>query len=137
MTTRDVTLSLPEFLYLRFQQMAKATHQPVDDLLVRAVEMGGPPSWEEAPPRFQTELASLDRMTDDVLWRIARSQHSADDAARMQVLLDGQASASLTGDEKAELESMLFQADLTMLRKAHAAALLRWRGHTIPPAEKL
>jgi len=117
--------------------MAKATHQPVDDLLVRAVEMGGPPSWEEAPPRFQTELAALDRMTDDALWRIARSRNSADEAARMQVLLDGQALASLTSDEKSELESMLFQADLTMLRKAHAAALLRWRGHTIPPAEKL
>lgn len=137
MTTRDVTLSLPEFLYLRFQQMATATRQPVDDLLVRAVEMGGPPSWEEAPPRFQTELAALDRMTDDALWRVARSRHSADEATRMQVLLDGQASASLTSDEKSELESMLFQADLTMLRKAHAAALLRWRGHTIPPAEKL
>lgn len=137
MTTRTVTLSLPEFLYLRFQQMATATRQPVDDLLVRAVEMGGPPSWEEAPPRFQTELAALDRMTDDALWRIARSRHSVAEAARMQLLLDGQASASLTSDEKSELESMLFQADLTMLRKAHAAALLRWRGHTIPPAEKL
>ncbi|RLT45426.1 MAG: hypothetical protein DWI57_00745 [Chloroflexi bacterium] len=137
MNTREVTLSLPEFLYLRFQQMATATRQPVDDLLVRAVAIGGPPSWEEAPPRFQADLAALDRMTDDVLWRVARAKHSQDEADRMQDLLGKRSTNSLTDDEKSELKSMLFQADLTMLRKAHAAALLRWRGHIIPPAEKM
>lgn len=137
MNTREITLALPEFLYLRFQQMAMATRQPVGELLVRAVERGGPPSWEEAPARFQAELAALDRLTDDALWRVARSQHSQTEADRMQVLLDKNAHGSLTAPEKSELDLMLQQADLTMLRKAHAAALLRWRGHVIPPAEKL
>jgi hypothetical protein len=36
-----------------------------------------------------------------------------------------------------ELDRLTEEADLLMLRKAHAAALLRWRGHAIPPAEKL
>ena len=73
MTTQNVTLPLPEALLLRFQQMAKATSQPVTDLLVRAVEVGGPPNWEEAPARFQADLAALDRLDDDALWRVARS----------------------------------------------------------------
>ncbi|MCL4835768.1 MAG: hypothetical protein KJZ86_25240 [Caldilineaceae bacterium] len=137
MNTREITLSLPEFLYLRFQQMAQATRQPVDDLLVRAVAMGGPPSWEEAPARFQAELAALDRMTDDALWRVARTRHSQSEADRMQELLEKRIAEAMDEDEKSELESMLHGADLTMLRKAHAVALLRWRGHIIPPAETL
>ena len=137
MTTQNVTLPLPEALLLRFQQMAKATRQPVTDLLVRAVEVGGPPNWEEAPARFQADLAALDRLDDDALWRVARSRRSEAEMARLQELLDKNANQLITSQEQSELAQYHEEADLLMLRKAHAVALLRWRGHAIPPAEKL
>ena len=136
MNTQDVILPLPESLFFRFQQMATATHQSVADLLVRAVEVGGPPNWEEAPARFQSDLAALDRLDDDALWRIARSQRSEAQIARLQDLLDKRADDRLSSQEQAELVQLYEDADRFMLRKAHAVALLRWRGHAIPPAEK-
>ncbi len=137
MTTKNVTLPLPEALLVRFQQMAKATSQPVTALLVRAVEVGGPPNWEEAPARFQADLAALDRLDDDALWCVARSRRSEAEMARLQELLDKNANQLITSQEQSELAQYSEEADLLMLRKAHAVALLRWRGHAIPPAEKL
>jgi hypothetical protein len=137
MNTQDVILSLPEPLFLRFQQMARATRQPLTDLLVRAVEVGGPPDWAEAPARFQADLAALDRVDDDGLWRVARSRSSQASVVRLQELLEQRAETGLTPDEQNELDRLTEEADRLMLRKAHAAALLRWRGHAIPPAEKL
>ena len=137
MNTQNVTLPLPERLFLRFQQMATATRQPLTDLLLRAVEVGGPPNWEEAPPRFQADLAALDRLDDDALWRVARSRASQATAARLQELLAQRAEGQLDQRERSELEELVDEADHVMLRKAHAATLLRWRGHAIPPAKKL
>lgn len=137
MNTQDVTLPLPESLFLRFQRMARATRQPLTDLLLRAVEVGGPPDWEDAPARFQADLAALDRLDDDALWRVARSQSPQASVIRLQELLDQRAERRLTPEEQSELEALVEEADRLMLCKAHAAALLRWRGHALPPADKL
>ena len=137
MTTQEITLSLPENLYLRLQRMAQATQQPFTDILLRAVEVGSPPSWEDAPAEFQTDLASLDRLNDEALWQIARSRRTDADMALYQTLLDKNANDTITDSEHAELAQLRNEADHFMLRKAHAATLLRWRGHKIPPAENL
>jgi hypothetical protein len=137
MNTQEVTLSLPEALYLRLQHTAQATQQSLTDVLLHAVQVGSPPSWENAPVAFQADLAALDRMDDEALWRTARSHHPGADMERLQELLEKNANGQLLEAERAELTQLRTEADHLMLRKAHAAALLRWRGHTIPPAEKL
>lgn len=137
MTVQEVTLHLPENLYLRLQRVAQATRQPFTDILLRAVEAGSPPNWEDAPAEFQADLASLDRLNDDALWEIARSRHTEADMVRYQELLDKNAGGTLTEAERNELTMLRTEADHFMLRKAHAAALLRWRGHKLPPADKL
>lgn len=137
MTTQDVMVSLPESLYLRLQQVAQATQQSLTDVLLHAVEVGSPPNWEEAPAEFQADLASLDRLNDEALWQIARSRHTEADMVRHQLLLDKNAAGTLTEAERQELTRLRTEADRFMLRKGHAAALLRWRGHRLPPADKL
>lgn len=135
MTARSVTLNLPESLYLRLKHTALGMHQPFDNVLLRAVQVGSPPTWEDAPAAFQSDLAVLDRLDDESLWRIARSaQLEQHDWARYHELLDRNSEGILTAGERAELERLRTQADRFMLRKAHAAALLRWRGHLTPPA---
>ena len=137
MVTQDVTISLPEPLYLRLQQVAQGTKQSVAEVIVRAVQVGSPPSWEEAPAEFQADLATLDRLDDDTLWRIARSNQLTQDMTRYQELLDKNASGTLSPAERMELTQLRIAADRFMLRKAYAVDLLRWRGHAIPPAHQL
>jgi hypothetical protein len=137
MALREITLPLPESLYIRLKQIADATEQSLIDIALRAVQIGSPPGWEDAPAEFQTELAALDRLDDTSLWHVARAHQSEADATRYQALLDNNAAGSLAVSERDELNQLRQAADRLMLRKAHAAALLRWRGHVIPPADKL
>jgi hypothetical protein len=68
---------------------------------------------------------------------VARSRYAEEDIGLHQELLDKNAEEMLTDTERAELIQLRKKADRLMLRKAHAIALLRWRGYTIPPADKL
>ena len=137
MTIQSVTLPLPEYLYLRFEQAAKATDQSVTDVLLHAVEVGSPPGWDDVPAEFQADLASLDRLDDKALWQIARSFQSETEMDKYEDLLDKNANDALTPAERDELTQLRHEADRFMLRKAHAAALLRWRGYQLPPTDKL
>ena len=137
MTTQNITLPLPENIYLRLQQTAQATQQSLTDVLLHAVQIGSPPSWEDAPVEYQVDLAALDRLHDESLWKIARSSQTDADMVRYQELLDKNANETITRTEQAELTEARIEADRFMLRKVHAAALLRWRGYQIPPADKL
>jgi len=137
MTTRTVTLQLPESLYIRLQQAAQATRRSLDDLLLHAVQIGSPPRWDDAPAEFQADLAALDRLDDEALWRTARSHKTEADMERYQELLDKNANGTLSADERDELTRLRIESDRFMLCKAHAAALLRWRGYQVPPAEAL
>jgi hypothetical protein len=137
MSTQEITLPLPEDLYLRFKHTAQATGQSLTEVLLHAVQVGSPPKWEDAPARFQTDLAVLDRLEDEALWRIARKRRTEADVARLQELLDKNANDQLTEADRMELARLGTEADRFMLCRAHAAALLHWRGHILPPADKL
>ena len=60
MTTHAVTRQLPEHVYLRLQRIAQATQQSCDAVVLRAIQVGAPPSWEDAPAACQADLAALD-----------------------------------------------------------------------------
>lgn len=138
MTTHaEVTLQLPEALYLRLQQTAQATQQSLEAVMLRALQVGSPPAWDGVPAAFQAELAALDRLDDTALWQLARARTTAAEMERYQTLLDKHANGELTAPEQTELATLRATLDLEMLRKAQAAALLQWRGHRIPPADAL
>lgn len=137
MSFHTISLNVPENLYLRLQQAAQATQQPLEKILLRAMQLGSPPGWESVPAEFQADLAALDRLDDDSLWEIARLQRGEAEMVRYQILLDKNANTSLTPAEKIELDELSTTFDRAMLCKAQAAALLKWRGHQLPPAEKL
>jgi len=137
MTLRTVTMQLPENLYLRLQQTAQATQQSFEAILLRALQVGSPPTWDTAPAEFQADLADLDRLDDAALWRMARTRATSTQMDRYQTLLDKNANETLSARERAELTQLRTEFDRQMLRKVHAAALLQWRGHQIPPSDKL
>jgi hypothetical protein len=53
------------------------------------------------------------------------------------MLLDKNVSDSLSPNERQDLDSLRTEANGFMLRKAHAAARLKWRGNFVPPAKQL
>ena len=137
MALRTVTLHLPESVYIRLQQVAQATKQSMDDVFLRVVQVGSPPSWEDVPAGYQADLSALDRLDDSSLWRIARKRQAETDFIQYQQLLDKNKNGTISDAERSTLSTLRTESDRFMLRKAHAAALLRWRGHQIPPADKL
>ncbi len=93
--------------------------------------------WDDAPEEFQADLATLDRLDDETLWGIARHFQSEENMGRYEELLDKNANQNISTQEREELSQLRHEADRWMLEKAQAVALLRWRGHAIPPAEQL
>ena len=132
MLPETVTLHLPEALYRRLANTARATQRSLEDVLLHAVRVGSPPAWEDVPPEYQSDLAEMDRLSDDELWQIVRLQQSATEVAPYDELLARNQLGPLTDTERMELHDLRSVAERLMLRKAHAAALLRWRGHAVP-----
>jgi len=74
----------------------------------------------------------MDRLDDDALWKLARGRRSEAEMVRYDELLEQSAAGALGDAGRSELEMLRREADRFMLIKAHAAVLLRWRGHDVP-----
>ncbi|MEB3177720.1 MAG: hypothetical protein VKL59_01550 [Nostocaceae cyanobacterium] len=132
MPTQTFTLQLPELLYQRLLNTADATGRPLEEIILHALQVGSPPGWDDIPEEFQAEIAALDKLNDNTLWKIFRSHKTARDMERYNILLEGNSHGTLTEAERLELMKLRHEADLFMLKKAQAAVLLRWRGHSLP-----
>ncbi len=135
MTDHPVTLPLPDYVYDRARQIAEATAQPIESVLVRQLETAFAEPLPTLPPDEQAELDALAHLSDDALWTIAREQMSSAKQERMQTLMDGNNKGTLTEAEVAELDTLVEQGQRLMLRKAQAAALLTERGYTVRPKD--
>jgi hypothetical protein len=133
-----ITLQIPEPLYQRLVDTARATNRPLEEVTLHALKVGSPPDWTNVPDEFQVDLAALDRLEDEALWRIAQSHKSVVDMERYSLLLERSRlcrrnqEGMLTDTERAELIALRAESDRFMLLKAQAAALLHWRGYQIP-----
>lgn len=127
-----ITLQIPELLYQRLVDTARATNRPLEDVTLHALKVGSPPDWTNVPDEFQVDLAALDRLENEALWKIAQSYKSAAEMERYSLLLDQNQEGMLTDAERAELTALRAESDRFMLLKAQAAALLHWRGYQIP-----
>lgn len=126
-----VTLQVPDLIYQRLVNTAIATGRSLEEVMLHALKVGSPPDWDNVPDEFKADLAALDRLEDEALWKIATARKTAAEMARYDELLERNQNNSLTQEEKLELMELRSQADCFMLRKAQAAALLRWRGHHV------
>ncbi|NEP59057.1 MAG: hypothetical protein F6K31_18880 [Symploca sp. SIO2G7] len=128
----NITLQIPDFLYQRLVNTAQATERSLEAVMLHALQIGSPPNWSDVPEEFQADLAVLDRLENQALWRIAQNQKTPEEMERHYWLLAQNQERSLTEAEQIELGQLKISADRFMLRKAHAAALLKWRGYTVP-----
>jgi hypothetical protein len=132
--SRQITVELPLPLYRFLERLAEQTQQPLEKLVAQSVAGNLPPSVDNAPVEAQPGLLALQWLPIGELERIAYEQINAKQQRRHLQLLDKD---SLTAAEQTELAELRHQADLLMLRKAYAWAVLRWRGHPIPRLEEI
>ncbi len=137
MTVQAITLHLPEGLYQRLAEVAHASQQSLDNVVLQSIRVGLPPSLERVPERFRDDLRTLNRLSDDVLWRVARSDIDDDKATLYESLLEQNQRGELDATGQASLTVLRDEADLLMLRRSFAYALLKWRGHRIPSLDEL
>jgi hypothetical protein len=132
MPNATVTLEIPEIIYQRLVNTAHATQRPLEEVILRALQVGSPPAWDDVPEEFQAEIAALDKLDDNTLWQIFHSHKTAADMEEYNTLLEKNSSGALMESERLNLISLRHEADLFMLRKTQAAVLLRWRGYSLP-----
>lgn len=122
----DYTLTVPEAIVVRAQEIAERTAQSVDQVMLERLQTLSVPALSADE---EAELDALKHLSADALWTIAREQMLDSLQARMQFLMDKNSEGSISPDEYAELELLVERGQRLMLRKSEAAALLKQRGY--------
>ncbi len=130
MAVQHVTVRLPDKLYDQVKRRAQHMHRSVEEE-VAAVMAEALPAQDDLPAGIGDEMAQLAFLTDDELWRAARSRVTARETERMQTLMWKRQREGLTQREQSEAERLVQRSDRVMLVRAQSAALLKARGHDI------
>lgn len=134
--SQTVTLTLPDSFFQPIKRTAQATNQPIEELLVHALQ-ASLPSLEGLPEDFMENLTSLEMLDDQSLWQVIGETVPTVLQRELSALLERQQSIELSDIERQRLVTLQRKADLVMLRKARAAGLLRFRGKRIPTLAEL
>ena len=131
-----VTLTIPDSMLQSIQRVAQATHRPIEDLLVSALETSLPP-LEGLPVSVVRGLEGLETLDEEALSEIVGKTVPVEEQSKIEELLELGQSRELTEEESDQLANLQERADLLMLRKARAAVLLRFRGKRVPTLAEL
>ena len=137
MSNHTLVLNLPDSLYQQLEANAQATKRPLSEVALRNLAQSLPPLEDDLPPALKEELATLASLSDSVLWQIAKSVKNTDEVALYDLLLERLKKGTLTVQGQTYLATLRQQSDELMLRKAHAFALLKSRGHKLPTLDEL
>ena len=137
MVSRVLQIPLSGQIYRRLQEVADAAQQPLEQVTLQSLQMGLPPSLEHVPARFRADLQALHRLSDTVLWQVARADLPENKVALYENLLDKNQHTVLSAADQETLARLREEADALMLRRTYAYALLKWRGQRIPTFDEL
>lgn len=126
-----ITLTLPDLLFDPVQRIARATNQPVEAVLLKALQVSLPP-LDGLPENMADALAGLEELDNASLERVMREQVSAEEQDEMAELVDRLQAGQASEADLERLNELRGHADRVMLRKARAAVILRFRGERIP-----
>ena len=130
MTAHAITLQLPESLYERFKRQADEARRTVEAELLDVVAQAAP-EREELPPDLVDSLAQLDLLEDETLWQLARSHLSREESTELEDLHFKRQSEGLTPQENARTAFLVGQYERAIVLRAHAARVLKERGHDV------
>lgn len=131
-----VTLTLPDSVLQPLKRTAQAMRQPIEELLVTALQ-SSLPALQDLPDELIADLTALETLDNEALWQVMKETVPSETQADLSDLLERRQREPLIIAEQERLASLQQQADLVMLRKARAAVLLRFRGKRLPTLAEL
>ena len=137
MSDHKITLRLPEDLYQQLRHKAETSKQALSKIALQSLRAGMPPTLDQVPERFRTDLQELDQMSTEMLRQIAQADLPDEKVALYESLLEKNQNDELRQAEREALETLREESDLLMLRRAYAYTLLKWRGYPIPALSEL
>lgn len=138
MTVRTITVTIPETLYLQIEAAARSSAQSVDAVVAQSLERTIPPHLVALlPAGLRAELDAMEHLSDEALRAIAHSMAPSERGAQMDALIAHKQDGTLTPMQQEQLTALRAESEALMVRKAHAFALLKSRGHTLPPLDQL
>lgn len=134
--THSITLTLPDQLYGPLNRMAQANHQPLEEVLVVALQ-ASLPSLDGLPPDLTQDLVALEELDDQALQSVLLETVPSIQQNILDDLLWRNQAGTITATEREQLSSTQHSADRLILRNARAAVLLRFRGQRLPTLTEL
>lgn len=138
MTARTLTVTIPEMLYLQLEAAAHSSAQTMDAVVAQTLERTIPPQLMVLlPAALHAELDAMEHLSDEALLAIAYSAAPRERGEQMDTLIASKQAGTLTTDAQEQLTSLRDESEALMVRKAHAFALLKSHGHTLPRIDQL
>jgi hypothetical protein len=132
MPSQTIPIQLPDAIYQRLQQVARATNHSIEEVVLQTIRGNLPPSLDDLRPEFHCVVADLQQMSDEALLAVTKEGLPQPRWRRHQRLLQKGQEGSLSTAEHQELIELRTAADRFVTRCSYALALLKWRGHAIP-----
>ena len=142
--SKTITLNFPESAMRHFEQVAMATQQPIEQLVMQSAINNLPPMPSVLYPEshlgsstLQQELSQIQQEDVGTLLKIAESVVDLKQFERHSELLERNQAGALTVEERSELTALRQVADALMIRKAYAWSVLKWHGVPVPNMDSL
>lgn len=107
----DVLIPIPDSLLSRLKRLTNPTGKDVEEMLGHVIAESVPSIPDGLSEEIRKELEALESLPDEKLREVALSFVSA--------------------EEIPEYSSKMDQSDLTMIKKAYANVILKWRGNPV------
>ncbi len=136
--THSIVLSTD--LYSQLERQAQPLRRSVTEWVVEIVKRKIAPSVkveDDLPPWLQAELQAMQALSDAALWALARSMMLKTQQDELSRLNETSHERPLTAAEQQRQRALLNEYDETILRRAHAAVLLKARGYDMSDPEVL
>lgn len=132
MTLYTHTIQISEQTFQRLFSQAQAKQTTVNEVAERALNRVLPPSIDHVPERWRTDLQQMQGMSDEMLWRIARTEWPAARVELYDTLVEASQQRALLPAEQQQLDILHEEADLLLIHRSYAWLLLQARGHKTP-----
>lgn len=131
-----ITLTLPDRLYDPIRRIAQATNQPLETVLLTALQASLPP-LDGLTAEMTDELGRLEEFDNEALRAVMFEIAPKTEQNEVEDLLETNRAGVLTDVERERLLAIQRAVDGVMLRRARAAVLLRFRGQPIPTVAEM
>ena len=131
MGLQTLNVELPDTVIQRLESLAATTNQPLGAVLMQTIRGNLPPSLDDIPEEYRAGLGGLLKLSDEDLWAVASVPSDPRRWRRQENLLHKNAEATLSPEERQELDQLRAEMDSLVYRRSFAMALLKWRGHEL------